>query len=268
MSQPNEPPAPGGGPHHPFQAGQAIIFLGDHTSPDTPGYVDIVAGVLSRFHPDLRLHLISAGSWGQTAAALRSPALLDLLTSSRPDWAVLGVGMADALREPVAARLLAEMRSRASERDESLEATFGPEHRPRTPAADAPSEAATGPAPTTVGLENFKRDLAAAVTALQGAGVRPALMSIVPLGNAVDDPINGLMRVYSRGIREVAQEREVPIVDLERAFRDMHDRAGNYKQRVHLAGPDGRLNVQGQTLIARTFLATFELLPYPGFRSR
>src|SRR6266540_3767315 len=80
----HESPTGGGGPRHPFQQGQTVIFLGDHTSPEHSGYVKVISGVLSRFHQALNLNLISAGSKGQTAAALRSRALLDILTSSRP----------------------------------------------------------------------------------------------------------------------------------------------------------------------------------------
>src|SRR5580765_4174159 len=118
MSQHDQPPSMGGGTH-PFQPGQTIIFMGEHTSPNEPGYVEIISGVLARFHPQLRLNLISAGSRGQTAAALRSRAFLDLLTSAKPDWLALGIGMADALREPIAAKLLQEMRDRSLEQEEA-----------------------------------------------------------------------------------------------------------------------------------------------------
>src|SRR5438034_6940189 len=79
--------------------GQSVFFIGDHTTPDDPGYVGIIAGVLARFHPELRLTLISAGSRGQSAAGLRSQAMLEILTTSRPDWLVIGIGLADAMRE-------------------------------------------------------------------------------------------------------------------------------------------------------------------------
>ena len=67
-------------------SGQTLMFLGDHTSPDKPGYVAVVREVLGRFFPGLNLNLISAGGPGQTAGGLGSGALQDLLTSSRPDW--------------------------------------------------------------------------------------------------------------------------------------------------------------------------------------
>ena len=49
---------------------------------------------------------------------------------------------------------------------------------------------------------------------------------------------------------------------------DAATRAATYKQKVSLTGPDGKLNGQGQTLIARTFLAAFGLLPEPGYHPR
>jgi hypothetical protein len=35
---------------------------------------------------------------------------------------------------------------------------------------------------------------------------------------------------------------------------------------VALTGPTGDLNAQGQALLARTLLAAFGVLPYPGYR--
>ncbi len=248
-----------------LQPGQTLIFVGDHTSPDEPGYVDIISGVLARFHPELRLNLISAGSKGQTAAALRSRALLDILTSSRPDWLAVGIGMADALREPIATKLVNDYQERATQRDDAAEVAFGPEYRTHIHDVEPVSDAGPRLELPLELLPEFKRNLAEALTELQQSGVRPILITLAVLGNDREHPINDLLRAYSKAIREVAQERGAPLVDVERAFRDIFDRAANYKQRLALTGPGGKLNAQGQTLIARTFLAAFRLLPNPGF---
>ncbi|HET9493870.1 MAG TPA: hypothetical protein VFR15_06540, partial [Chloroflexia bacterium] len=66
--------ANGGSPSStPVSPGQTFLFLGDHTSPDAPGYVDLVREILQRFHPELGLRLITAGAPGQSAAGLVSP---------------------------------------------------------------------------------------------------------------------------------------------------------------------------------------------------
>src|SRR5205814_5935293 len=96
---------------------------------------------------------------------------------------------------------------------------------------------------------------------LRASGVRPVLLTTTLVDNDRDNPVNLVLRAYSKAIREAAQEREAPLVDIERAFRDIFDRAANYKQKVALFGADGMPNAQGQSLIARTFLATFGLLP-------
>src|SRR5438105_5994754 len=98
------PPGPhspqGSAPYERFEPGQTVLFIGDHTSPDDPGYVGVISTVLGRFHPLLKLNLISAGSRGQSAAGLRSRAMMQILTSSRPDSLAIGLGLADAASEP------------------------------------------------------------------------------------------------------------------------------------------------------------------------
>src|SRR5205814_7245823 len=88
-------------------------------------------------------------------------------------------------------------------------------------------------------LPEFKRNLTEALTELQQSGVRPILFSLVMIGDDREHPINDLLRAYSKAIREVAQEQAISLVDVERAFRDIFDRAANYKQRLSLTGPDG-----------------------------
>ena len=256
-------------PRNPFQPGQTLFFLGDHTAPEDPGYVGVMSGVLARFHPELRLNLVSAGAHGQTAGGLRSRTLLDILTSSKPDWLVVGVGWADALREPLAAQLLREYREKHAEgsNEREVEAMFGPEYHIHAHENPAPVED-NGPAPE-LPLERlgmFREDLNAALGELRDAGVKQILLTLAWVGNDRTHPVNDVLRAYSRTVRQLGQEFDCPVVDAERAFRDFLDRAATYKQQVALTGKDGKLNAQGQTLLARTFLGTFGLLPYPGQR--
>jgi hypothetical protein len=102
-----------------------------------------------------------------------------------------------------------------------------------------------------------------ALMQLSAAGVRPILMTTTLFDNDLDNPANQVLGAYNKAIRAMAREQEVPLVDVERAFIAVHDRAANYKQRARLAGPEGRLLAQGQSLLARTFLGTFGLLPGP-----
>jgi hypothetical protein len=239
--------APGGSPSPPhFTPGQTIIFLGDHTSPDEPGYVSLVREVLQRFYPQL----------GQSAAGLGSRELMDLLSSARPDWLVIGIGLADALREPSAQQLLKN--AARAERDAAqaaLDDTFGPELRPERPRRE--NAAAT----SLVKLDDFAVNLASAVQQLQQASMRVALLTTIVLGNRIEHPANQIMSAYNRAIREQAEAAGALLVDVERAFRDVIDRAGNYKQKVTLTSPGGELNAQGQALIVRTLLVAFGLLP-------
>jgi lysophospholipase L1-like esterase len=260
-----EPPAPhDSGPQPPFLSGQTLFFIGDHTSPDDPGYVGIVSTVLARFHPGLALNLISAGSPGQSAAGLRSSAMMEILTSSRPDWLVVGLGLADAAREPAAIKLMREHRERVASEEEGLTATFGPEYRssfydnePHSDSGSARREI------ELVRLPAFQRHLREAISELSAAGVRSILLTTTFLDNDPDNPVLG---AYNKVIRKLSEDMGVPLVDVERAFKGVFDRAVNYKQKAILFGPDGKLLAQGQSLLARTFLGTFGLLP--GGRSR
>ncbi len=249
-----------------FSPGQSVIFLGDHTSPDNPGYVALMGQVLARFHPELKLNLLSAGSKGQTAQKLRSRLLMELLASSHPDWLAISVGLGDVLREPQMSRLLAQYQARQAARDDVAEATFGPEHRVYTedigPSADRGDE----PQAHLERLTPFRADLAATVAELAASGVRSILLTTVLLGDDLHYPLNSALKLYSKAIREVAAEEGAALVDVERAFRDLLDRARNYKQKVSLTGAEGTLNPQGEALLARTFLNSFDALPYPPFR--
>lgn len=249
--------ANGGSPSStPVSPGQTFLFLGDHTSPDAPGYVDLVREILQRFHPELRLRLITAGAPGQSAAGLVSPEMMALLTSVRPDWLVIGIGLSDALREPGARRLLADTaRAEQEAAHSTLDTTFGPELRP-----DA-AEHEPDPAPSLEKVDAFAGNLASAVAQMQSVGVRVCLLTTIVVGNTTEHPANRVVSAYNRVIRQQAVDAGALVVDVERAFRDVIDRAANYQQKVTLTGQGGELNAQGQALIARTLLARLGLLP-------
>ena len=258
---------PDGNSQHSLQAGQTVIFLGDHTSPDDAGYVRIMGDVIAHFYPQLGINLISAGSPGQTASGLRRAELMQILASSKPDWLVIGLGLGDAMREPSARRLLDEYRKRQAEMaNDEAEMTFGPELRVRRSDIGPVSDVGREPSPSLLNLDAFKADLAAALAELGAAGVHAALLTTIIVGNDLHNPVNAILRRYNQAIKEAASEQGALFIDVERAFRDILDRAGNYKQKVALTGPTGELNAQGQALLARTVLAGFHVLPFPGYR--
>jgi hypothetical protein len=243
--------------------GQTLIFLGDHTSPDSPGYVALVREVAARFHPELALRLISAGSRGQSASGLRSKELMDVLSSARPDWLVIGIGLADALREPVARELLEAARLLERKADQGhLDVTFGPEMELHS------SDSSTSVALLLQGLEAFADSLREAISTLQGAGVNVCLLTTILLGNRFDHPLNRVVVEYNHVIREEALAAGALLVDIETAFRDVMERAANYRQKVSLTNTQGELNAQGQALVARQLLAAFGVLPSGRMRGR
>ncbi len=248
-------------PRPKIQPGETLMFMGDHTSPDTEGYVRVIRDVLARFHPTLRPNLISTGSSEQTARALNSDVLHNLLLSSRPDWLIIGIGLADALREPLLAPLVEQWQA-ARATAEADEATFGRER------------IGNGSAPGRKNVESYRLSrvdafgshLGEAVGRLTSAGLRPVLLTTVLVGEDLTHPLNIILKRYNKAIRDVANQSVLPVVDVERAFNDLFLRAGQYKQRVSLAGYRGDISPQGEALLARTFLHAFGLLPYPGYR--
>ncbi len=182
---------PGSESRQKLQPGQTLIFLGDHTSPDDAGYVRVVQKVLSHFYPQLQANLISAGSRGQTAGGLRRSELMQILTSSKPDWIVIGVGLGEAMHEPSARRLLDEYRKRQAEKEsDEAELTFGPEFRVKRAALGPVSDIGRELEVQPLNLEGFKTNLAAALSEMQAAGVRVALQTTILVGNDLENPAN------------------------------------------------------------------------------
>lgn len=223
--------------------------------------------VLGRFFANLELRLISAGSNKQTASGLNSQTLQNLLGSSKPDWLIVGIGLADALREPAIRRAIQSAPDSHSKRlQEEAESAFGPELRVRRQDPGPVSDVGVEPEPTIENLAFFESDLRAALGKLVSAGINVAVLTTVILGKNPQDIANRVLRSYNRAIRAAAQEHGVLLIDIEKAFKDVIDRGLNYKQSVALAGATGELNAQGQALLARTVLHGLGLLPQAGWR--
>lgn len=251
----------------PLQPGQTVFFLGDHTSPDSPGYVAIIQSVVSRFYAKLNLRLISAGSPGQTAAALRSKALMDIVTSSKPDWLVIGIGLTDALREPAVQKALRENRNveMRREQDES-DATFGPEFRVSRHDLGPVSDIGRDVEPPIERAGAFQENLSTALQGFASASINLVLLTTMLAGTNMHDTTNRVLRVYNRAIKAAAEGSSALVIDIEKAHRDVVDRALNFKQTLVLTSSTGEPNAQGQALLARTVLAALGILPEPGWR--
>ncbi len=258
----------------PIRAGDTILFLGDHTGAGEPGYVQVVARVVERFYSGLRLTLVSVGRPGQTASALCSPEMVEAVRAARPDWLVVGVGLADAFGEPAAHRLIDQYQRWLDSIDETAETTIGPEHgappdgsEPRYDGARSHPQAP--PLLTNVKLERieeFTLALGTLISGMQEAGVRCVLMTTIMVANDPHHPMNAILKEYNRTIRTVAAGRGVSIVDVEQVFSAVYERAASYRQKVVLTTAGGQLNRQGEALIARAFLDAMGLLPSPGWR--
>jgi lysophospholipase L1-like esterase len=251
----------------PLQPGQTLIFLGDHTTPDEQGYVATFRDVLARFFPNLRPRLISAGSPGQTAKGLASQALAQIVTSSRPDWLVVGLGLTDAFRELAVKRELEEIGSGQARREQDeAEATFGPELRVRRQHLGPVSDVGPDPEPPVENAATFQQDLGLALKGFASAGVNLAVLTTLLAGCNPHSSTNRVLKVYNQAIRAAAEESGALLIDVEKASRDVLDRALNYKQTLALTTPTGEANAQGQALLARTVLNGFGVLPQPGWR--
>ena len=96
--------------------------------------------------------------------------------------------------------------------------------------------------------------------------MKSAVLTTVLVGNDPNTPVNRVLRSYNRAIRSAALESDALLVDVEKACKNILDRAVNYKQSVALASSTGLINAQGEALLARTTLNALGLLPQPGQR--
>lgn len=250
-----------------IQPDQTLFFLGDHTSPDELGYVAIVKDVLARFHARLNTRLISAGSRKQTAGALVSQPMVDIITSSKPDWLIIGIGLADALREPAVITALRNPTSATALREqEEVEATFGPEFRVGRGSRGPVSDVGHILEPQLVNIAAFERDLGQALAKFAAAQIKIALLTTVLVGKDPNDIVNKALKAYNKSMRAASQSTGSMLIDIEKAFKDVLDRAATYKQSIQLATTTGELNAQGQALVARSLLEALGVLPQPGWR--
>jgi hypothetical protein len=191
---------------------------------------------------------------------------MEIIVSSKPDWLVIGIGLADAMREPEVRRYI-DLESRPVPRESAeAEATFGPLMSMKGYRLAPVEDAGRVPDPVLHNLDGFASDYVAALMQLKESGVNCAVLTTVLVGSDPSTPINGVLRSYNRSIRAAAVQAGVLMVDVERAFKNILDRAVNYKQQVSLASSTGQVNHQGAALLARTTLSAFGILPQPGQR--
>jgi hypothetical protein len=182
---------------------------------------------------------------------------------------VVGIGLADAMREPAVKRELVEAADAEARRAQAeIDATFGPEFRVRRRDLGPVSDVGPEPEPVIERVDTFQRDLSAALKSFASAGVSLAVLTTALAGSNPHSATNRVLRAYNQAIKAANAETGALLIDVERAFRDVLDRAHTYKQSVALTGITGEANAQGQALLARSVLNGFGLLPQPGQRPR
>lgn len=122
--------------------------------------------------------------------------------------------------------------------------------------------AATGQ-PGGVPLPEFEARYRALLDRIATAGCRAILLTIPVLGSpGADRPIPD-PRSYNQAIRHLAEATGRPLVDTQRPFHEVYERAARYKQQVSLTTDGIHPNHQGHALIARAFLVQLGLLRKP-----
>jgi hypothetical protein len=102
----------------------------------------------------------------------------------------------------------------------------------------------------------------------KAAGVNLAVLTTALAGDDPHSTTNHVLRVYNRAIRGAANDADALMIDIEKAFREIMDRALTYKQKVALSAATGEANAQGQALLARVVLNGLGVLPEPGRRPK
>ena len=114
--------------------------------------------------------------------------------------------------------------------------------------------------PQGVPLPEFVLRYEALVGRLRAAGITVIVLTIPIIGqDDTDHPIPD-PGPYNAAILALAARARLPVVDLHRAFYEVYERAGNYKQIVRLSDDGIHPNRQGHALIARALVAQLGLL--------
>ena len=111
-----------------------------------------------------------------------------------------------------------------------------------------------------VPLPEFTARYRALIGRIQAAASGVVLLTIPVVGVETDEVSIPDPRAYNEAIRGLAAATGVRLVDIHRAFYEVHERAANYKQVVALTSDGIHPNSQGHALIARTILLQLGLL--------
>ncbi len=114
--------------------------------------------------------------------------------------------------------------------------------------------------PHGVPLPEFTTRYQALLTRVRAAGIGPILLTIPIIGQDDEDHPIPDPGPYNAAILALAAHERLPVVDLHRAFYEVYERAGNYKQIVRLSDDGIHPNRQGHALIARALIAQLGLL--------
>jgi len=114
--------------------------------------------------------------------------------------------------------------------------------------------------PHGVPLQEFISRYHGLLDRLRAGGVQTVLLTIPISGQDDEDHPIPDPGPYNAAILALAARERLPAVDLQRAFHEVYERAGNYKQIVRLSDDGIHPNRQGHALIARALVAQLGLL--------
>lgn len=101
-------------------------------------------------------------------------------------------------------------------------------------------------------LEAYKENMTALVDRIQAAGAKVILLTATPIHEDFDNDENRMLSQYNAFLRNLAEQKDALLVDLDRAFRH----ALSFKRRDdNLLTTDGvHMNPRGNRLMARSIL--------------
>ena len=106
-----------------------------------------------------------------------------------------------------------------------------------------------------VAASQYKEDLLKLIDQLEGAGIRVALCTPAVIGEARKNPLDDLLDQYAGIVKEIACQRQLPVVDLRLAFKrhlDLHNKL-DVEQGI-LTSDGVHLNDAGDRLLADEIL--------------
>lgn len=225
-------PVPGLHAEIAVKSGEKIAFLGDSITQggwgNPAGYVRLVmAGLAAN---GVNAEPVPAGISGHKSNQMLARLEKDVL-SKKPQWMTLSCGVNDVWHGAKGVPL-----------DDAQAAAGQYEHKPGEPDRGT-----------------YTKNITAIIDQAKTAGVKPVILTATVIKEDLNSPENGKLAPYNAFLRKLAQEKNLPLADLNTQFQEKL-KSLNPPDKKNVLTTDGvHMNIEGNKLMARGVLQAFGL---------